>query len=98
MRDETEPAQQIDTIPGLHVILEGAISAEDIPFLKQIYKQTHGRMKLSRWKKKRQKHTHTHNLEGKQAVPYGFQGLHLFFRVPLSGAERGKSSGENGEP
>lgn len=38
------------------------------------------------------------NLEGKQAVPYGFQGLHLFFRVPLSGVERGESSGENGEP
>lgn len=39
-----------------------------------------------------------HNLEDKQAVPYGFQGLHLFFRVPLSGAERGESGGGNGEP
>lgn len=38
------------------------------------------------------------NLEDEQAVPYGFQGLHLFFRVPLSGAGRGESSGENGEP
>ena len=37
-------------------------------------------------------------IEDKQAVPYGFQGLHLFFCVPLSGAERGESSGENGEP
>lgn len=31
-------------------------------------------------------------------MPYGFQGLHLFFHVPLSGAVRGESSGENGEP
>jgi len=37
------------------------------------------------------------NLEGVQAVPYGFQGLHLFSRVPLSGTGRGDSSGENGE-
>lgn len=38
------------------------------------------------------------NLEGKHAEPDGFQGLHLFFRVPLSGAERGESGGDNGEP
>lgn len=38
------------------------------------------------------------NLEGKQAEPYGFQGLHLFFHVLLSGANRGESGGENGEP
>lgn len=48
------------------------------------------------WVKKKEEKKH--NLEGRQAVPYGFQGLHLFFRVPLSGAERGESSGENGEP
>lgn len=68
-------------------------SAKDITFLSktQVNVQTNtGREAI--WVKKK------HNLEGKQAVPYGFQGLHLFFRVPLSGAERGESSGENGEP
>lgn len=38
-----------------------------------------------------------HNLEGKQEVPYGFQGPHLFFHVLLSGAKREESSGENSE-
>lgn len=54
-------------------------------------------MKLSGQKNKNNKKKR-YNLEGKQAVPYGFQGLYLFFHVLLSGAERGESSGENGEP
>lgn len=56
--------------------------------------------KLPRWgffcflflnkKKEKEKKKSRYNLEGKQAAPYGFQGLHLFFRVPLSGAEERK--------